>query len=257
MAFCTLHHFSTALNKMMGMNIILPEQITGRVPVYYLLHGLSDDYTAWHRRSAIERHVQNLPLIVVMPDGGRYWYCDGVDAPRYESYIIKDLIGFIDRTFPTRAERGGRVIGGLSMGGYGAIKLALKFPDLFVAANGHSGAYDIAATDIAATDSLLHDIPECRHIFGTHPAGGKDDVHAIADRLEPATAPALRIDCGVDDFLIDSNRRFHAHLASRGIAHEYAEFPGAHNWEYWDTHVQEALAFHARHLGIATINDER
>ncbi len=252
MAFCTLNHFSTSLNKMTGMNIILPEQISGRVPVYYLLHGLSDDYTAWHRRSAIERHVQNLPLIVVMPDGGRYFYCDGVDGPRYESYVTKDLIGFIDRTFPTCAERGGRVIGGLSMGGYGAIKLALKFPDLFVAANGHSGAYDIAAKDTPP-----HDIPELLHIFGAHPAGGKDDVYALADRLAPATAPALRIDCGVDDFLIDSNRRVHAHLAARGIAHEYAEFPGAHNWEYWDTHVPQALAFHARHLGITALNAER
>jgi len=252
MAFCTLHHFSPALNKMMGMNIILPEQITGRVPVFYLLHGLSDDYTAWHRRSALERHVQNLPLIVVMPDGGRSWYCDGVDGPNYESYIIKDLIGFIDRTFPTRAERAGRVIGGLSMGGYGALKLALKFPAVFVAANGHSGAYDVAASDAPPQET-----PEWRRIFGAHPAGGNDDVYALADRLAPATAPALRIDCGVDDFLLDSNRRLHAHLAARGIAHEYVEFPGAHTWEYWDAHVPEALAFHARHLGIATMNDER
>ncbi len=252
MAFCTLHHFSTSLNKMVGMNIILPEQISGRVPVYYLLHGLSDDYTAWHRRSAIERHVQDLPLIVVMPDGGRSWYCDGVDAPRYESYLINDLLGFIDRTFPTRAERAGRVIGGLSMGGYGALKLALKFPKLFLAANGHSGAYDITTTD-----TPLHDIPEWRHVFGAHPAGGKDDVYGLADRLDPTTAPALRLDCGTDDSLLDSSRRFHAHLAACGLAHEYVEFPGAHNWEYWDTHVPAALAFHARHLGIATINDER
>jgi S-formylglutathione hydrolase FrmB len=252
MAFCTLHHFSPALRKMTGMNIILPERITGRVPVFYLLHGLSDDYTAWHRRSAIERHAQSLPLIVVMPDGGRYWYCDGVDGPRYDSYIVGDLIPFIDSMFPTRAERAGRVLGGLSMGGYGALKLALKFPQLFVAANGHSGAYDITGRP-----DVSQDIPEWRHIFGDHAVGGKDDVFAIAAALDRKTAPALRIDCGVDDFLIDANRRFHAHLTALGLAHEYEEFPGAHNWPYWDTHVPEALAFHARHLGITALNDER
>ncbi len=245
MALCSLHHFSQSLHKMTAMNVILPEQITGRLPVFYLLHGLSDDYSAWQRRTSIERYVQNLPLIVVMPDGGRYFYCDCVDGPQYESYFIKELIPYIDSVFPTRAERAGRAIGGLSMGGYGAIKLALKFPELFASANGHSGAYHIGAMPNA-----VHDIPEWLHVFGPQPAGGKDDVFALADHDDRARIPALRIDCGTEDFLIESNRRLHEHLIERGIPHEYEEFPGAHTWEYWDVHIQEALAFHACHLAI-------
>jgi len=243
MALCTLHHFSPSLRKMMAMNIILPEQVNGRLPVYYLLHGLSDDYSAWQRRTSIERYAQHLPLIVIMPDGGRYWYCDGVDGPPYEIYIVKELLPYIDSVFPTRAARGGRAIGGLSMGGYGAIKLALKFPELFISANGHSGAYDIACLPERARD-----IPEYRCVFGDNPADGKDDVFAIAERMDRAQMPALRLDCGTDDFLIEANRRFHAHLNTLGIPHEYEEFPGAHTWDYWDTHVQDALAFHMRHL---------
>lgn len=243
MALCTLHHFSQSLRKMAALNVILPEQITGRLPVFYLLHGLSDDYSAWQRRTSIERYVQDLALIVVMPDGGRYFYCDGVDAPHYESYLIQDLLPYIDSVFPTRAERAGRAIGGLSMGGYGAIKLALKFPALFVSANGHSGAYDIASMP-----EPVRDIPEWRHVFGDNPAGGKDDVFALAARMDRTLIPALRIDCGADDFLIEASRRLHAHLSALGIPHEYEEFPGTHTWEYWDAHVQEALAFHMRHL---------
>lgn len=227
----------------MAMNVILPEKITGRLPVYYLLHGLSDDYSAWQRRSNIERYVEQLPLIVVMPDGGRYFYCDGVDGPQYETYFMKELIPYIDSVFPTVAARDGRAIGGLSMGGYGAVKLALKFPELFVSANGHSGAYDIASMP-----EPVRDIPEWRHIFGDNPAGGKDDVFALARQCDPALRPALRIDCGVDDFLLEANRRFHAHLTALGFSHEYEEFPGAHTWEYWDLHVREALAFHMRQL---------
>lgn len=243
MALCTLHHFSKVLGKMMAMNIILPEKPEGRLPVYYLLHGLSDDYSAWQRRSNIERYVEQLPLIVVMPDGGRYFYCDCVDGPKYETYVIKELVPYIDSVFPSVAARSGRAIGGLSMGGYGAVKLALKFPELFVSANGHSGAYDIASMP-----EPVRDIPEWRQIFGVNPAGGKDDVFALARSCDPALRPALRIDCGVDDFLIEANRRFHAHLVALGFPHEYEEFPGAHTWEYWDLHVQEALAFHMRLL---------
>ncbi|MCX7847405.1 MAG: esterase family protein [bacterium] len=243
MALCTLHHYSATLNKMMAMNVILPEQIAGRLPVYYLLHGLSDDYTAWQRRSNIERYVEGMPLIVVMPDGGRYFYCDCVDGPQYESYMIKELIPYIDALFPTVRKRSGRAIGGLSMGGYGAVKLALKFPDLFISVNGHSGAYDIARRS-----EPVEGIPEWRQIFGWQGAGGKDDVFELARRCDPTRRPALRIDCGVDDFLLEANRRFHEHLVMLGYPHEYEEFPGAHTWAYWDAHVPEALAFHQRHL---------
>ena len=101
MACSTLNFFSPALGKACSMNAIFPDQQDkhGPFPVYYLLHGLSDDHTIWSRRTSIERYVANLPLIVVMPNGDRSFYCDAVQGLPYETYIIQDVIGFVDRFF--------------------------------------------------------------------------------------------------------------------------------------------------------------
>jgi putative tributyrin esterase len=234
MAVAHVNYFDGPLEKQAAFLALIPESAAtpGPYPVYYLLHGLSDDYTAWMRWTSIERYVRDLPLIVVMPDGDRCWYSDWPGGPAYERSLIEGLIPFVDRTFPTIASREGRVIGGLSMGGYGALKLALKYPYLFCSAVGHSGAY-------------------ARVRLGDQPLPPTDDPFALAACLAKSDAPAIRFDCGTEDFLLDHNRDFDAHLTALGIAHEYEEFPGSHNWGYWDEHVQEAIAFHCRALGIA------
>jgi putative tributyrin esterase len=247
MACATLNFHSPALAKACSMTVIVPEGSVGQppFPVCYLLHGLSDDHTSWARHTSIERHVAGLPLIVVMPDGGRGFYCDAVDGPAYERHLLDDVIGFVDRTFHTMPERQGRVIGGLSMGGYGAIKLALKYPQLFCSAVSHSAALDVQRRlerpEVAA---------EMRRIFGPAPGGGPNDPYALAATIDRTLLPALRLDCGLEDGLLEENRAFHRHLEQLGIPHEYAECPGAHTWEYWDCHIQEALAFHQRVLGL-------
>jgi putative tributyrin esterase len=250
MAFCTMQFYSPALQKACSMNVILPDQhaSAGPFPVMYLLHGLSDDHTIWTRRTSIERYVQDLPLIVVMPDGGRSFYCDAVAGPAYETHIVKDVIGFVDRFFNTVADRKGRAIGGLSMGGYGALKLALQHPDLFCSAVSHSGAPGI--TRRSPEEIREHMKVEYPQIFGPSPAEGKDCLFGLAERADRSRLPAIRIDCGLDDGLLASNRAFRDHLNKLGIPHEYEEFPGAHSWDYWDAHVQEAIAFHCRALGI-------
>lgn len=247
MAYGEFHYFSSALGKAATGNVIFPEEtdLPGPYPVYYLLHGLSDDYSAWQRRTSIERYVQALPLIVVMPDGGRGWYSNAHAGDKYEDAIIRDCIGFVDRTFHTDARREARAIGGLSMGGYGALKLALQHPDLFVSANGHSGAYGFGHAQWRSEES------EFNRIVGPQQSGGPLDLWKIATDSAPENRPALRIDCGESDFLIEQNREFSAHLNDLNIVHEYEEFPGAHDWAYWDKHVQSALRFHARHLGIS------
>ena len=248
MASGEFHYFSPALRKATNCKVIFPEnsEHPGPYPTYYLLHGLTDDYTIWSRRTSIERYVQTLPLIVVMPDGGRGWYSNALEGYAYEDAIINDCIGFIDRTFHSDARREARSIGGLSMGGYGAIKLALQHPDKFVSANGHSGAYGFGHAAWRAEE------PEFRRIVGPKPDGGPLDLWKIAAATAPRDAlPALRIDCGTSDFLIEQNRDFHAHLNELNIAHEYEEYPGAHDWGYWDKHVQSAIRFHAKHLGIS------
>lgn len=250
MAFCELRYFSKALEKATAANILLPEgDFEPPFATFYLLHGLSDDHTIWQRRTSIERYVRDLPLIVVMPDGGRGFYCDAKEGMAYETAIIRDLIGYVDQMFPTIPTRKGRCIGGLSMGGYGAVKLALKYPGLFCSAVSHSGALAFARRKFPREEGNAWNA-EMARILGEDPVNGPDDIFALAAQLDPLKRPALRIDCGVDDFLLEENRACHARLTELGYPHEYEEFPGAHTWDYWDLHVQEALAFHARHLGV-------
>ena len=261
MALAELRYFSPALRKMTGAMVLLPERedFQGPFPVFYLLHGLSDDYTVWTRRTHIELYAQNYPLIVVMPDGGRGFYTDALEGYAYDSAITRDLIPLIDRTFHTSARRESRVIGGLSMGGYGALRLALSHPDLFCGAVSHSGALgagsrhsEPANQPSAQFQKLFQDNPlgEFRRLFGENPAGGPNDLQALANAVDRDLIPSLRFDCGTEDPLLAENQAFHWYLQSLDIPHEYAEFPGAHQWEYWDLHVQDAIAFHARVLGI-------
>lgn len=250
MAHLQLHYSCPTLVKQVGVDIVLPDpRAKGPFAVMYLLHGLSDDHTAWMRRSSIERHVGGLPLIVVMPDGGRSFYCDAKAGPAYETAIIKDLVNYIDEMFYTRAEKSGRCIGGLSMGGYGALKFALRYPHMFCSAHSHSGAVDFAHDNQRWTTPELD--AEFARIVGLKPQGSHYDLFTLAKKVDRNLLPALRIDCGVNDFLIEQNREFHEYLTKIDLPHEYEEFPGEHNWGYWDLHIQEAIAFHAKHLKLA------
>lgn len=249
MAFCKLQYYSKALGVQTTAHVLLPQgHAGGSFPVLYLLHGLSDDATMWTRQSCIERYVQELPLIVVMPDGGRGFYCDAVEGFAYQTAIAHDLIEYIDTIFPTKAERAGRCIGGLSMGGYGAIKLALQYPDLFVSAHSHSGALDYGH------GSRL-DSPETGRILGPKAAGGgPNDLYRLASEADPSKWPGVWIDCGLEDSMVGESQAFHAHLEKLGRAHEYHEYPGGHDWEYWDRHIQDALTFHMPYLGLKAGN---
>ncbi|HEY3377051.1 MAG TPA: alpha/beta hydrolase family protein [Armatimonadota bacterium] len=237
MSLLHINYFSAALEKQSAMYAILP---TGDGPfrTMYMLHGLSDDYTIWLRRTSIERYADELGICVVLLDGARSFYTDAENGgAKYEQHILES-VAFIDRTLHTVNAPEARGIGGLSMGGYGAMKLGLKHPEIFGSVASHSGVLDLA------TFVDLGNNPEFTAIFGAHVAP-TEDCFALAET--PGAKPALYIDCGEDDFLIEHNRRFHAHLTQLGIAHEYAEYPGAHSWEYWDQHVPAALRFHLAH----------
>lgn len=239
----TYRYFSEALQKHTQAEIILPNlSLTGPFHVMFLLHGLSDDQSIWMRRTSIERYVEGLPLIVVMPDGGRGWYTDAIEGYAYETAIGKELPKIIATTFATK---GPWCISGLSMGGYGAAKLALKFPETFHSAVSHSGAMGMAHFLPDRDEAFKREVAR---IFGPDPVGGENDLHALVGKLRPSKMPLIRFDCGVDDFLIEFNRDFHRHLNELGIDHEYGEFPGEHDWAYWDEHVKEGIAFHRKNL---------
>ena len=248
MALCEVHWHSKILKQKLGMNVILPETGDGPFHTFYLLHGLSDDYTTWVRRTRIEWYVRELPLIVVMPDGFRGWYTDHDKGPAFGRYLGEEVVDFVERNFPAKRERAARHIGGLSMGGYGAIRTALRYPEIFSSANSHSGALIHGATDWSLPqdrEDRRSFADEMNHVFGARPEGSAHDLLALARAAQvPGLLPRMLLDCGTSDFLLDANRRFHGELEHLKIPHIYREFPGAHDWDYWDKHVQAALEFH-------------
>jgi putative tributyrin esterase len=244
MALCRVNFFGNSIGKMSAMDVVVPENHAGPLPVLYLLHGHSDDQTAWQRRTSIERYVEGMPLIVVMPDGARSFYCND-DRPggmRYEDHIAKDVVEFVDRTFHTVAKPKGRAIAGLSMGGYGAIMLGLKHPDLYSVACGHSSAVGWASRQFKWRPELQ----AC--LAGVTPS--RYDIFALSRKFRKSGRKlALRLDCGTEDFLLEQNRKFHRHLEKLDFAHEYAEYPGTHCWEYWDEHIRQTIAFVSQRVG--------
>ena len=242
MSFAQLHWFSPVLGRQTTSWVLIPDTGTGPFPTTYLLHGLSDDHTIWLRRTRLEAYAAGKPLIVVMPDGGRGFYTNHFDGgPQWATHIGVELPGMIERTFPAIPRRDGRSIGGLSMGGYGALRVALGYPDRFASAVSHSGALLGPGRNKVVAPSQ-----EWKSIVG--PAGWTDSENDLARLAVQAGTggmlPRIRFDCGTDDFLIDDNREFHSQLTRAGIPHQYAENPGGHTWEYWDLQVRDAIAFH-------------
>jgi len=258
MAFGTISYRNNALSQTEPLSIILPEADVGDgpFPVLYLLHGMGDDHTTWMRMTRIESYVRSLPLIVVMPiTQWRSMYVDAINGPKAATAIAQDLVDFIDSRFNTRVDRRYRAICGLSMGGYGAFHLALSHPERFGAAVSHSGVLLYGHVNV---DELPDDEHRERmkaiveRTVGPTPKGGAADLFAAAERLAVDQRPALRFDCGTEDFLIEHSRAFHRHLESIGYDHEYQEHPGAHTWDYWDQHVKESIDFFFRKLGWET-----
>ena len=242
MAFLDYHYFSNAIGKQTACWVLLPETGKGPYPVLYLLHGHSDDHTIWLRRTSLERYAANIPAIIVMPDGDVSFYTDAAEGLPYAQAIGEELVDRIDRTFDTKDTREGRCIAGLSMGGYGAFHLALTYPKRFCAAHSLSGAL-AWGHETVGYDGKPHS-PARLRLLGENHVGGPKDLFASAEKCHKAgNLPALRFDCGVDDFLIEHNRSLHQFMNKKKIPHEYAEFAGAHTWEYWDEHIQDALKF--------------
>jgi putative tributyrin esterase len=249
MAFATINYFSHSLDRASAFNVIFPDSPDAKRPwgVYYLLHGLSDDHTTWTRRSAIERYVLGYRMMVVMPNGGRGWFTNSVDGDPYEDDLITQVIGMVDKNFPVRAERSGRAIGGISMGGFGAVKLGLKYPDLFASVDSQSGVLGLLR-DPAESKMMAR---EFTRIFGDSPTDGPEDPYRLATDLRPRKRPALRIVCGAEDPFLEQNRAFHKHLDTLDFTHDYEEHFGTHTWRFWDHHVRAAIDFHRRNLKIA------
>ncbi|MGZ3427457.1 MAG: alpha/beta hydrolase [Polyangia bacterium] len=234
----TVECHSPALDRTVTYTALVPDGGTPPFAVLYQLHGASDDHRAWLYKSNLLRVVEGLPLLVVLPSGENGYYVDAPPLRALEQLVVHDIPAHVTRTF--RVKEGRAAIGGLSMGGYGAIRLGLKHPDRYASVFAHSSRLPARA-----------ELPMLAWTHGIDDADLDDlDVDRLAQRIDPATMPKLAFDCGVDDHLIADSRRFHARLEALGVPHGYAEHAGAHDWEYWNRHVSDAIAHHARVLGL-------
>jgi putative tributyrin esterase len=266
---------------------------TRRYSVAYYLHGLWGSETDWTKQGTLAQTMDSLvaaggpEMIVVMPDGDDSWYTtwntlldvsvcrrnppqthESVDTycvpwPHYDDYIARDLVQFTDKKYRTQAERAHRAIAGLSMGGYGAMSLALGYPEVFSAAASHSGVISPlfegpkpfkGENPVWAPDGASLKNGWGRFWSSIGPAFGKDTTawwsRDPGRRLEKlvakhgvAAVPALFVDCGTEDGLIDESRVFRWVAEKNGVAVTYHEWPGEHNWAYWRAHVPESLSW--------------
>ena len=244
--------FSEALSLSTSMTVLLPQRTTTQIgmagstadgppPVLYLLHGLSDDDTTWVRRTSIERYAAPLGLAVVMPQVHRSFYSDEVYGRRYWTFLSEELPRLVGSLFRVSDRREDTFVAGLSMGGYGAMRWALRQPERFAAAASLSGAVDVAG--LRSRRERPEDPRMFERIFGSGGPGGEDDLHWLLDRSDVGDLPSLHLSCGTEDELLRDNLALRDRLLAAGAPVTTDFGPGAHDWAYWDARIQDVLAW--------------
>lgn len=250
MALIHCNFYSDALEISTAMYVILPENTVTQIgmdggsnrvlyPTLYLLHGLSDDYTIWQRRTSIERYAAEHGIAVVMPAVNRSFYTDMVYGYKYWTFVSEELINKTRSFFPLSHEREDTFIAGLSMGGYGAMKLGLGCPEKFGAAASLSGVTDIMQIYI---DGFGRDADL---VFGNKDqiSGSKNDLFKLLEDVKKIGGPKPKLYqcCGTEDFLYEGNIKFKKACEESGLEYTYEEEPGTHDWAYWDMKIQRVL----------------
>jgi putative tributyrin esterase len=254
MALIDCKFFSETLGMCSSLRVILPETTERRVgatgasrardadfhghPTLWLLHGMSDDETIWTRSTSIERYVAPLGLAVVMPNVHRSFYTNMLHGYRYWDFVSEELLDKARGFFPLSTRRADNFVAGLSMGGHGAFKLALRKPEVFAAAASLSGVADVA--EFRHSRALDYEL-----VFGgTGPERGSEhDLFHLATELAATGSPRPRLYqcCGTEDFLLTQNRKLRDCLAPLGYDYQYVEGPGAHDWAYWDETIAQVV----------------
>jgi len=225
-----------------SMTVVLPQEGSEPPPVLYLLHGLSDDDTAWTRFTSIERYATARGLAVVMPQVHRSFYANEAYGMRFWDFLTGELPQTVERFFRVSTRREDTFVAGLSMGGYGAFKWALREPHRFAAAASFSGALDLAY--IQEFDLRPHIRTLVSRVFPDRKvAGGDEDLFHLVKKADTAALPRLMLRCGTEDHLVKQNERFVAACKSAQIDLDGDFGPGEHVWGYWDEQIQVALDF--------------
>jgi putative tributyrin esterase len=248
---------SAALQRDMQYRVFLPQN-TGKqkLVVVYLLHGGDGTFRDWSTYSNVAEFVAG-DLILVMPQGDYSYYSNAAMRPRdrYEDYIVNDLPADVEARFPARTDRGARAIVGVSMGGFGAVKLALRHPDKYAFAGGLSSAIDVPRRPF--TWRRLNQSRAYREMFGPDGSDTRrnNDPFVLVRSADPASAPYFYLACGRQEGLLAPNREFAALLTKNKVSHEFHEVPGGHNWNQWNTNLSTLFESLRNHLGIRWKNN--
>lgn len=238
----TLNVPATFIPGPMKVVVVKPDAAAAQAcPVVYILHGHGGDYRAWinKTRPDLPALADRYGMIFVMPDGRNSWYWDSPERPdmQMESFFTHELVPYIDANYPTMAEPSKRAITGLSMGGHGALWLAMRHPDIWGSAGSMSGGVDIRPFPKS------WNMPDWLGARDANPQRWED--HTVIN-LVPTLKPGqlnITFDCGVDDFFAGVNRDLHARLLEAGIPHDYTERPGKHTHAYWANSLPYHLLF--------------
>jgi S-formylglutathione hydrolase len=231
---------SAALGREMTYRVFLPAQIPAgvRLPVAYLLHGNGGDFRNWSNYSSVAQYAAR-GIILVMPDGNSSYFMNAVEKPadKYEDYVIGDLIADVERRFPAKSGRANRAVVGVSMGGFAAVTLALRHPDLFVFAGAISPAIDVPSRRFSWRRASQW--WRFRSIFGPWGSAERDarDPFVLLQSADPRTTPYFYLTAGEQEALRGPIERFAARMRARGIAYEFHTKPGGHDWTEWDEQI--------------------
>ncbi|MCL1854561.1 MAG: esterase family protein [Clostridia bacterium] len=249
MLFLQLNCQFKTLEVQAAVNVLLPhpEEILRKrkkpIPTLYLLHGLSDDHTGWMRYSSVEQYAQDYYVAVVMPAVNRSFYTDMAHGARYFSYVSQELPAAMETLFPLATCRERRFVAGLSMGGYGALKIGLSLPERYAAAASLSGALDLRPAFQPMKSSPTSPEEMC-DVFGSEQvfSDGNNNLWNLAKGLAPDRVPRLYVSCGTEDELFSANEHFVRDFGKQ-LSIEYSTFPGNHTWDVWDREIKRVLAW--------------
>ncbi|MNO30431.1 S-formylglutathione hydrolase FrmB [compost metagenome] len=246
MAFIQMALYSETLEMSTDVNVVIPLESRfrlkdGKLPVMYLLHGLGGDHSQWTRQSSIERYAEEKGIALVMPRVDRSYYMDMKQGAAYYTYLSSELPSVVQSLFPISSRREDTFVTGLSMGGYGAFKLALRNPERFAAAASLSGSLDMVHR--LSQPEVFRNGEEQR-MFGSvqELEGSDDDLLVLACKVAAAgNQPKLFQCCGTEDFLYQGNQNFLKHAEEIGLQVTYEEEPGTHEWGYWDRKIRRVM----------------
>lgn len=241
--------FSHALKGETCLNILLPQELTSRTyPVLYLLHGMYGGPSNWLRYTSLERYVEDRQLVVVLPEGKNSFYLDSPAGPLYETYITEELPSLVQRLLPVSDDPADRFIAGLSMGGYGAVRAALLYPENYNRVGCLSGVLDFNAFTQSLAPGERASVP--------NPSNPCTDLEFLAKKAVSTgkQLPPMFVSCGTEDITYpyyQSAQKWLAPLLPSSSVWQTAT--GSHDWSYWDTHIQDFLDWLPIQKGVPSI----